>query len=478
MKQRISVLLFVLPLLATTVLSGCAVAYGEDHMAAYAFVPDEDLTVISEGIDTFLLSGIEAKSLGNHGANQTRVVSVSSGTYMVVLTESSIKYETSGEQRYTTVLIRLNPDGSAEKIYEDYLTTAAMAFSLMADANEDIWLYAGWGSNSYLNFKLVHYDVSENRITNYETQQRQNQGDDGSGYAYSTSMMDAEHGKIYGIINAGSVPGWMAWCEFDIEKREWQSYKTVALPNKSCYQYSYPDGNGGFITVAIRDIMDQDGMTDAEGYDAEEAAKELRSRDKDAGDLWDQLYIFHIPDPSVAELERIPVEEADYDVRNGLYPTVGTGYMDTLVDSNGNLHVLYSMEDDGIPGNYKFHKIYDISDGFKLLCENELVFLYGSNCLYETRLYEDLSGNVYILASPAKVRSQIEVWKATDDLNSQFALVHNEKLEGMGDTNGTTCFILANSRGNSNPSDIASFIVSKNDTWYAFTIDLALFADR
>jgi len=54
--------------------------------------------------------------------------------------------------------------------------------------------------------------------------------------------------------------------------------------------------------------------------------------------------------------------------------------------------------------------------------------------------------------------------------------VHNEFLQGVGDRDGGG-MILANNRNNSTPSNTASFIVDLG-TWYAFTIDLAPFADQ
>ena len=48
-----------------------------------------------------------------------------------------------------------------------------------------------------------------------------------------------------------------------------------------------------------------------------------------------------------------------------------------------------------------------------------------------------------------------------------------ESLEEIG----AGAFILAHSRGNSKPSNIAHIAVSINDTWYTFEIDLTVFAD-
>jgi len=473
--KRISSLLVLLILLSAS-LSGCLMTRAENYEAGYVSVPDENLTVVSEAIDTLARAGCETKSLGNHGAHQTRLVSVSGGTYLGVSLESPIRYESDDSQRYMAVLMRVNADGSVDKIYEDFTVSGSTTVCVMADKNEDIWMWCGWCISPCIYLKLWHYDVSEDRVTAYDTTQLLKYGDDG--YRYASSLIDGENGKIYAILNSGGGlnDGWMAWCEFDIDSKEWQPYQAVLVPAKLSYNYSCPDGNGGFVTVAERDVFNRSVKSDVDGINIEDAMKVFRSRDKDAGAVWDELYLVHVEDPSVAEREIIIVDEAVYDVKNGFYPNQCNMYNDTLVDSAGNLHVLYTVTDNhGIAGVSKYYKIYDISDGCKLLYEDRISFLYGENIMYETRMYEDLAGNFYIFAIPNTLRSQIEIWKATDGLKSQFEFVHNEELRGMGETNGAGAFILASGRSNSTPSNTASFIAAMNDTWYSFTIDLVSF---
>jgi len=96
---------------------------------------------------------------------------------------------------------------------------------------------------------------------------------------------------------------------------------------------------------------------------------------------------------------------------------------------------------------------------------------------YSARVVEDSKGNLYILAATDAAAPQVEVWKATDELNTQFTLVHNEELRGMGNTTDAGNFIIANRRSNSTPSSVVSIAAYKNDTWYAFNIVLTHFAN-
>ena len=432
-------------------LTGCMATYAENTE-----VLRDDLKITSDAIDTLAFVGLGGTSLGNHGAHQTRAVSVSSGTYIGVSVEPDIKFESSNGERYMAVMLRVNKDGSVERLYTDFTLAGSTTVCMMADKNEDIWMWCGWseGTEEYLQLKLWHYDVSEDSITSYETIQKI------GGYGYGSSIIEAENGKIYGIMNGGGgIGGAMAWCEFDIEAKEWKKAVVLDTDYRFCYHYSYADGNGGFITVAERDVLGQSVPSDIAGLNVADAILKLRSRWIDSNGVWDELYLFHVKDPSVAEASITLVEEATYDVANGIYPRVLNVYNDVLLDKNGNFHVLYTIEDDGVAGVKRRHKIYDVSDDMKLIYEGDAVGLYGANVNYGNRFFEDIAGNVYIFASCSHARAQME------------------DLSGMGNVAGAGAFIIANSRSNSIPSNTASVLVAQNETWYAFSIDLTNLAN-
>jgi len=471
MKLRMISFLLLVMFLIPSGLTGCLAAYAEEDADIPRF-SGEDLQVISVALDALKLSGVNAVSMGNHGANQNRVVSVSSGMYLGVMLEPKDDYT---NEEVQATIIRVNADGTADLIYKDFIADGSTTVTIMADKNEDIWMYSGWTDGKYLYFKVWQYDVSENKTTAFETVQA-TRGDDG-GYGYSTAVIDPGNQKIFALAPGGDVPGWFCWCEFDMVTKEWLPYKTVQTPYRYCYNHAYPDGAGGIVLVGERDILNRSVESNIPGLSVLDAMKKYRSRGVDADYMWDELYLIHIPDPAVESLVEVELEGATYDVEAGLYPNIkNNGFGDTFLDSNGNLHTLYTTDDDGIAGMYMNHKIYDISEGLKEIYSNRISFLYGDNTAYGARMFEDLEGNVYILASPHRAKSQIEVWKATDDLNTQYKLVHNEFLQGVGDRDGGG-MILANNRNNSTPSNTASFIVDLG-TWYAFTIDLAPFADQ
>ena len=472
MKLRVISFLLLVVFLVPSALTGCLAAYAtEDAGVSYSYI--EEIQAVSVAADALKLSGVNAVSMGNHGANQNRVVSVSSGMYLGVMLEPTDGYT---NEEVQATIIRVNADGTADLIYKDFIADyGATTVTIMADKNEDIWMYSGWENGNYLFFKVWQYDVSENKTTAFETVQAI-KGSDGA-YGYSTAVIDPENEKIFAMAPGGGVPGWFCWCEFDMVTKEWLPYKTVQTPYRYCYNYAYPDGDGGILIVGERDIQNRSVESNISKLLVVDAMSQLRSRKIDADYMWDELYLIHIPDPAIESLVEVELEGATYDVENGIYPNIkNNGYGDTFLDSNGNLHTLYTTDDDGVAGVYMNHKIYDVSEGLKEIYSNRITFLYGDNTTYGARMFEDLEGNVYILAAPHHARSQVEVWKATDDLNTKYKLVHNEFLQGVGNReNGG--MILANNRNNSTPSNTASFILSLG-TWYAFTIDLTPFADR
>lgn len=472
--RMISFLLLVV-VLVPSVLTGYLSTYAEDFSAESA-LPNEDLQVITTGLDALTLAGVDGIAMLNHGGNQNRVVSVSSGVYLGVMVTPNNQYT---KDLVQATMIRVNADGTSETLCTDFIAGGTATVSIMADKNEDIWMYSGWEvQGQQIVFKLWHYDVSENTTTAYTTEQRL--VGDQQGFGYAIAMMDAKNDKIFAITPAGDTPGWFGWCEFDITTKEWKPFVTVETEYRYCYNFAYPDGNGGFFSVTQRDIKNWSVRLEI-GMSVSDAMRTYRSRKLDADYMWDELHIIHIPDPSVAEFEDLIVEEATYDVLNGVYPNIKNGGNgDAFVDSNGNLHVLFTSDDDGIAGVYINHKVFDISEGFKEISSNRMTFLYGDNTNYCARMYEDLAGNVYIFALPTVAKSQIEIWKSTDELNTQFKLVHNETLNGAGDTTGGG-MIMANNRNNSTPANIATVMidmaVSSYASWYVYSIDLSSFGD-
>jgi len=468
MKLRVFCFVLLVAVLLPVSLVGCVTAFAEEGVLSND-IPAEGLQVISTALDAIKLSGVNATSMGNHGANQNRVVSVSSGMYLGVMLTPKDEYTKDCVQ---ATMIRVNPDGTAETIYKDFIAGGSTTVTIMADNNEDIWMYSAWSVEPYSYFKVWHYDVSENNTTAYESVQF------GGDLGYSVAMMDAENDRIFALAPGGDVPGSFTWCEFDMVKKEWLPKVKAEIPYRCCYDYMYPDGNGGVYIVGERDIQNRSVESNIPKLSVVDAMSQLRSRKIDADYMWDELYLMHIPDLSVANVDFYPIEYADYDVENGIYPNIkNNGCGDTFLDSKGYLHTIYTTDDDAVAGIYMNHKVYDTST-MEVIYAERITFLYGDNVSYNARMFEDLEGNVYILAMPLYARSQVEVWKSVNDTNTQYKLVHNENLEGLGNNPVGGGMILANNRNNSKPSNTASFILDFGGTWNAYTIDLAPFANK
>jgi len=470
MKTKLIIFILLVLLLLPTLLTSCLATFAEEEVVCPS-VPDESLYAISAGLDTLALARTVGNRMENHGGNQNRVVYTSSGTYLGIMLSTIHPHISSNQVQ--AAMIRVNEDGTAETICTDFISDGSTTVSIMADKKDDVWMYSGWENNGFFHFKLWHYDVASDRVTAYDSTQSLVLGDS---YGYSVAMIDAAHNKIYAFSPGGETPGYMLWCEFDIELKEWKQHRAIMLDSRYLYLHAYPDGKGGILLQGkhgklLKDVIFEDGVS------AFDAIKTYRTRSFDWGYLGDALHLLYIPDPNVAELQNIVVEDATYDYKNGIYPNQRDGWGDMFITSDGHLHFLYTVDADGVPGIYTHHKIYDISDGFKEIYHERMKFLYGDKTLYCARMYEDLSGNVYIFAMDESEKAVMEVWKATDELSSKFKLVHNEALRcNTNSFDGR--IILANNRNNSTPSDIASFIYAANGTWYLFRLDLTHFANR
>jgi len=472
MKLRIASFLLLVVLLVPAVLTGCLATYAEEE-TALPEMPDENLQAVTVGVDALGLSTIVGDRMANHGANQNRLVYVSSGAYLGAMVTP--RHEHISDYYAYACMIRVNPDGTVDTLYKDFILGAdsSTTVSIMADKNEDVWMYSGWQEGYSFLFKLWHYDVSENRVTEYSSLQPLAMED---GYGYSVAAIDAENNKIVAFAPGGDVPGLMIWCEFDIDTYEWNQHQSIELPGRYCYLNAYPDKKGGMVIYDERAVLNQSLESNIPGLSVQSAIDQFRSHYQDANYMWDELHLHRIPDPTTPEFEDLIIEDATYDVENGIYPNTRNGYGDMFIGSDGYLHILYSSQCDGIPGIFMYHKIFDISDGFEEIFFEEISYLYGRNTLYCARMYEDLEGNVYILAMPTCTDAMIEVWKATDDLCTDFELVHTEYLRGVEGERGSA-FILANSRNNSTPSNTAHFMLAALGSWYTFELDLTPFAD-
>jgi len=465
--------------LLLTALAPLGFASGDGTAArGEAVAPVATDGIVSDLTEFMNAAGMTTSSISNHGHGQTRICSVSSGTYYCLFTG-----EDSEADPLPWSLFRTNPDGTTEIVYSDLMPyhPGGPTTVVMADKNEDIWVYSGWridGTPPRFAYHAYHYDVDTGITTDYYSHVvyalPENRAD-GGGAGYSVACIDPERGEIYAVCNSGDVPGYMEWSVFDIETKEWSQPRGAVLDYRYCYDYLLPDGKGGFHCFGQRDIRSQAMITDL-GISVYEAAYKYNTHWRVPGMLYDEWNYFHIPNAREAKIElQTPVEKVIYDVMNGMYGDSHTA--DAFMDAEGRLHFLCSMLENITPGWHTIHVVYDVSDGLKEITRQEIDFLAGANNPYSARMFQDSTGAFYVVACREEMyEAYLEIWRAetpTDELS----LVWSEPFpywQRFSNGSGTWDILhAANSRSNSNFSDQLKMCVysSLHLQWYYFEVD-------
>lgn len=432
--------------------------------------------IVSDFTEFVSASGKDTSWMSAHGTGQTRVANVSSGTYFALFTGTNPEADP-----LEWSLFRVSPDGTSEKLYTDRLpyTPSGPTIHVMADKEEDIWVYSGWrvtiGDERFF-YNLYHYDVETGLVTAYTTLPSYylsfNSASGGGGY--SMCCIDPERGEIYALSNGGDCPGSMEWIVFDIETKEWSVPKGVMLDYRYCYNFLQPDGKGGFHCIGMRDVRAEAVTTDV-GLNVKEAGEKYHSRWTRNNMLFDEWDYFYIPDAKEAEiLYQTPVEAAKYEVLMGMFPDCPMA--DVYTDTEGRLHFLYCIRNNLTPGYRTTHVVYDVTEGLKEVTRRDMDFLGGSNYLYYSLMTQDTEGAFYIIGCKGEIDgSHLEIWRADTPLDEP-KLVWAELLPVMpGELQ------LASSRNGSIRGDTVHLGMYNNNTWFYFTVDLAAlksFTDR
>lgn len=463
--RRFSVLvtvLLLLPLILCVFMSSAA-----DEKPVYG-----QKSVISQPFDALAPAGLSIGDVPSaHGNNQTRIAVAPSGVYLGVLTGDKWSEPGLGAG-YTMSLVKVNPDGTAEQLFSDSIFGTSTTATIMVDKAGDIWLYSAWANaNGGIDFTVWHYNVSTGETEKFTASKKPK----GNSWGYSVAVMDAELGKIYGVITGGvGTAAFFGWCPFDIETKEWGPANSVRCDARYCYHFGYADGKGGFFVVNDRDAENYDVESNISGMRVSEAMEQLRSR-KGAGNyVWDEGHLIYIPDAYGKEWENLIIDPAVYDVEKGVYPNWVNNNCDVILDKeNGYLYVLGVQDDNGTPGIEDWLFIYDVNDHFRLVEKKVVSFLMGPNATYFHRFYLDAEGKLYLVLT-ADSRHWIEIWMADGEVPySDFRLVCEQDFEeGLGKSNARV-MISATERNNSIRSDTGSFILSTGGSWYYFTIDFA-----
>ena len=422
----------------------------------------EKRPIVSEPVGVTHPVGTTTLSSSYHGGNQSRVVSVSSGTYVGILTNE----EADGDWGEMS-LIHISNDGVTRLIKTDKCLGSnvnGVTVTIMADNNEDIWVYCGWDDyNTQAVTNVWFYDVSEDTVTVYSETESIVYG---GSYGYSVANINPDDGMIWAVFNGGNVPGWLMVKGFNMNTREWGELVAIKVPDRMLYHYGFPDGNGGIILVTQRGPSNSYTIADT-GETVRNAVKRLHNMHDDSTYTWDKLYIFHIPDPTKKEFEQITITEPVYDVENGVYPNINHAACgDVLLDSKGILHVAYYESDNATPGTHFFVKSYDTKNNFNYLGGGEILYTYGRDMGGNSRFFEDTTGQVYIINSyDTENGDYIGIWAAMDESGTEYRLVWDDKVTVGG------CYV-ANSRNNSTPSDIATMLADYDDDYAVIKIDI------
>jgi len=469
-----STLLCLVLFLGTLTFTGIAV---DKTVPEGSEVPPTTLVtdaVMSKLTEFMNASGNTTHWVSNHGRGQTRMCTVSSGTYVTLFTGDDAEADP-----LPWSLFHLDQEGNVKVLYSDMMPyhPGGPTVIVMADKNEDIWMYAGWrqiiGTERF-SYHVYHYDVDKGSVTEYSSLADyylpENRGLGGG--AYSVACLDPERNEIYAIANAGNRPGSIEWAVFDIDKKEWSAPKGAMIDYRYCYSYLFPDGNGGFHYIGLRDVRGEVIFTDV-GLNVLQSGRTYHSKFDDNTMIFDEWEYFHIPDAYGDQIElQTAIEKAQYEVLKGMYPHYKMA--DAFRDSDGLLHFLYCAQDNLTPGWRTVHVVYDVSDGIREVKRAEIDFLGGSNHYYSGRMFQDTTGAFYVLASKKSTYGTLlEFWRS-DSPTGDLTFVWAEQLPDhiTVDTDG---YHVSTSRNGSLMSDVLHMTLYNDaaSEWYYFTIDFA-----
>ncbi|MBQ8523022.1 MAG: S-layer homology domain-containing protein [Clostridia bacterium] len=227
------------------------------------------------------------------------------------------------------------------------------------------------------------------------------------GYGYTQPVLDEQHGKIYAIYNGGDVPGYVAWFIYDIATGTWEDdCYTIELDWRICYANAYPDGNGGFLFVEQRDattnalgqLLGIDRFIGIDGY------------------LWDALVLVHVPDVHVEHADIKDIFMPDYEANDKRSNANHYGNGSTLLDSDGNFHVVYTQA----YGN-KANIYYAAYDNNLNEVRHSTIKFSNTKNSFAPAVVEAPDGTVYIIAVNTYMTMkefQVELWEISDDMKT------------------------------------------------------------
>lgn len=440
---------------------------------------------VSEAIAICERAGITTGANGYHGGHQPRICHTDHGTYIAF-----VSYESGG--KYYFYIVKTDADNNATVLYQDWCPYDAALVNVAADTNGDVYV-ATFPINK-LNggtipekawLALYRIDAETDKVTEYKKEQQMG-AISANGFGYSQPVFDFENRKIYAMYNGGNKPGMLSWFTFDMNDMKWldSNYTVQTDILRHAYMYCFPDGNGGVVIVANRDIPVE--LVDLEFKPNRNPNKPPRPKYADY--VWDQLDMIVIPDLTKESYSSIVIHEADYSRGSeGIAPNVTNNQLgDAFMDADGRLHILYTVrmlnynlyngDPDGIISEEMRHAIYE---GTKCVYNEPINFaITDANMLkkinYAMRMAQSKSGNLYIFAVPMDNRSaprQIEIYRATDALGTEFVRESITEFENIEDA--IMSFSISCPRNGSVQDDVIDCMLFRGgDEIYTFKVKI------
>ncbi|MBR3991921.1 MAG: hypothetical protein IKI91_07265, partial [Clostridia bacterium] len=445
-----------------------------------------------------------AGGVGAHGGHETRIVRTENGTYATYITtatgEASEEHPLWFQGVATFSIIKITSEGFHVIFTDEFPQAAGSCTPNVINAGDgkvyvtiicddkDRYM-STMGTDEFTNgvwLAVYEVDTATDEVTapeaptliDHETTPFQDHG-----YGYTQPILDKEHGKLYAVTCGGEAPGYLAWFIYDLETKTWDTEcYTVELFTRRCYINGYPDGNGGF-SIVIERCAPVSALTEATGF----------AFTQTSGYTWDALYLMHIADPTVEEVTvDTIIAEPNYTAEG--YKNSGKNRVDnashygsqgcTYLDTDNNLHVIYTQGIGNEGKTYVYHDIYtlDGTQTYHKLLPTSLVPKNGGRPSYRGfAMTQGPDGTFYVIyLSGGTSSTTIDIWSSPATDGKTFSKVadisgHEIVMED-GSTPKVEKPIIGNSRNFSVRDGIIALMAhtggNPDDRYYYFSIEV------
>jgi len=380
-----------------------------------------------------------ATGTGNHGWHESRIVRTTNGTYVGFISNEKLHDKTYYYDIYdstfewdTFSLVKITSEGTKVILDNEWyphaygsctinlnqLKNGNIILTIIAEDKEKY--FESWNQEAYGFLKegawlrVFEIDTKTDTLVNPDEEVYKPDFKQAGlhGYGYSQPVVDEETGMLYCMYNSGEVPGYWSWFTYDLNKHEWVGGPyLVEIESRCGYMNIYPDGNGGVFFIAQRHPP----------RDQLEAL--LGVTFKAGGYGFDTTYLFAIPDMTKEECILVDrTYEYDYaslgeeEVFTASATHYGSGT--TYLDSNGHLHVIYSVGNRNIDTKTRmYHTIYDVRDNYKKIKDEQLILNDKKNNSYAVGVAENTNGDLFIIAINTYMTKKavtVEMYQSTD----------------------------------------------------------------